>query len=699
MNTTPRAALPFLVVLLIVNRSPGQQQFGSEEERVRQQKIEEILRLKDLRTPYRNKLLALLSDGDNAVRREATLAYGTLQDTTVISLLVRNLTEADPLTQEAAAFAIGQTATMMSEQGREELAYDLIWKRFSLTTATARLLEEIGKFGTKSSLNDLILRFGTPSPVADQEHLIMCVARFAIRGVVSDDALRFLLRYVQPGVNTPWQVVYALQRAGFQRETQSHLDRLRRLYTHEDPLLRMNLAALLGRLRDSTGVSDVVLRLAEFDPDWRVRVNAFRVLGGFEWKGNTRVIDAFRRAFFDGNIHVRLTALSGFATAGVDSSDTTSAADEALRQLRTIAENRSGGFNWQTETEAALVLARVTGRMSWGWVDKLSRMQPKPRARLLAALSASREPDARRVLLDATCDTDPVVACAALDGLQSLVHRNPRDRDLRDTVAARGAGLLSSGHIATAATAASLLRDTLFRSQQWVAPLLSALAAMRPPHDTEAMQEIIGTLGAIGSSAAVEPLIALLGSPDPSLTLAAASALHDITGNDYGGRRQQRAEPLFVDLDFAYLRSLPSVVRVRFETARGDVFVDLFPRIAPFSVMSVLKLATQRGFYRGLVFHRVVANFVIQGGDPQGDGWGGPGYAIRSEFSMLTYETGTVGLASAGKDTEGSQFFITHSPQPHLDGRYTIIGKVTSGMEVVDRIEADDRMYDLTIVQ
>jgi len=81
---------------------------------------------------------------------------------------------------------------------------------------------------------------------------------------------------------------------------------------------------------------------------------------------------------------------------------------------------------------------------------------------------------------------------------------------------------------------------------------------------------------------------------------------------------------------------------------------------------------------------------VVQGGDPRGDGWGGPGYSIRSEFSLLRYERGMIGMASAGKDTEGSQFFITHSPQPHLDGRYTIFGRVRTGMEVVDRIQVGD---------
>jgi peptidylprolyl isomerase len=101
--------------------------------------------------------------------------------------------------------------------------------------------------------------------------------------------------------------------------------------------------------------------------------------------------------------------------------------------------------------------------------------------------------------------------------------------------------------------------------------------------------------------------------------------------------------------------------------------------------------------YRGSVLHRVVPNFVVQTGDPRGDGWGGPGYAIRSEFGRPRYERGTVGMASSGKDTEGSQFFITHSRQPHLDGRYTVFGRVVEGQGVVDALQVGDRVLDVEI--
>jgi peptidyl-prolyl cis-trans isomerase B (cyclophilin B) len=128
---------------------------------------------------------------------------------------------------------------------------------------------------------------------------------------------------------------------------------------------------------------------------------------------------------------------------------------------------------------------------------------------------------------------------------------------------------------------------------------------------------------------------------------------------------------------------------VRITTKRGLIDIELFGDDAPNIVKSVLHLI-EDGFYNGLNFHRVVPGFVVQGGCPRGDGWGDAGYFLRSQFNSHRFERGYVGMAHSGKDTPGSQFFITQMPQPHLDGRYTIIGKVVSGMAVVDRIEAGD---------
>lgn len=132
------------------------------------------------------------------------------------------------------------------------------------------------------------------------------------------------------------------------------------------------------------------------------------------------------------------------------------------------------------------------------------------------------------------------------------------------------------------------------------------------------------------------------------------------------------------------------------ETSRGLIEIELLIEEAPGSVENFVSLA-RSGFYENLTFHRVVPNFVIQAGCPRGDGYGSSDGVIRSEFSTQKYGTGYVGMASAGKDTEGSQWFITHSPTPHLDGAYTIFGRVTKGMEVVNKIEVGDRITSIKL--
>ena len=134
------------------------------------------------------------------------------------------------------------------------------------------------------------------------------------------------------------------------------------------------------------------------------------------------------------------------------------------------------------------------------------------------------------------------------------------------------------------------------------------------------------------------------------------------------------------------------------ETNRGDIEIELYPQHAPKTVNNFVFLARE-GFYDGVTFHRVINNFMIQGGDPTGSGRSGPGYQFEDEVkgNPLKHETGVLSMANAGPGTNGSQFFITHSPQPHLNGKHTVFGKVTSGMEVVNAIRQGDKMESVTI--
>jgi peptidyl-prolyl cis-trans isomerase B (cyclophilin B) len=138
--------------------------------------------------------------------------------------------------------------------------------------------------------------------------------------------------------------------------------------------------------------------------------------------------------------------------------------------------------------------------------------------------------------------------------------------------------------------------------------------------------------------------------------------------------------------------------QVKMETDRGVIQLELYPQYAPKTVNNFVFLA-QQGFYDGVIFHRVIANFVIQGGDPTGTGRGGPGYRFEDETrgNPLRHETGAISMANAGPNTNGSQFFITHSPQSHLDGKHTVFGKVVVGQDVVNAIQQGDRMIKVEI--
>jgi len=130
----------------------------------------------------------------------------------------------------------------------------------------------------------------------------------------------------------------------------------------------------------------------------------------------------------------------------------------------------------------------------------------------------------------------------------------------------------------------------------------------------------------------------------------------------------------------------------------NEIRIEFYPEDAPKTVENFVTLA-KKGFYNGLTFHRVVPSFVVQGGDPKGNGTGGPGYTVKAEFNKQKHVRGSVAMArSQDPDSAGSQFYITYGPTPHLDGNYTVFGHVVAGMEHVDRIKQGDRMRTVAIV-
>ncbi|HET9449268.1 MAG TPA: peptidylprolyl isomerase, partial [Aggregicoccus sp.] len=218
-------------------------------------------------------------------------------------------------------------------------------------------------------------------------------------------------------------------------------------------------------------------------------------------------------------------------------------------------------------------------------------------------------------------------------------------------------------------------------------PLVRALAARVPA--TPDVAEPVGTaLVAFMGTAAEPELRPWLKSADANVRHVAARLLTELSGvrvaagqvvRPEGGKRPQPA---------------PAGAQLLLRTAKGSFRVRLDAQEAPLTAGNLYALA-RAGYFQGVGFHRVVPDFVAQGGDPRGDGEGGPGYSIRCELTRRSYARGVLGMALSGKDTGGSQFFFTHAPQPHLDGRYTAFGEVVEGMDVVDRLLEGDEILEV----
>ncbi len=152
--------------------------------------------------------------------------------------------------------------------------------------------------------------------------------------------------------------------------------------------------------------------------------------------------------------------------------------------------------------------------------------------------------------------------------------------------------------------------------------------------------------------------------------------------------RYDAPPPMTIDTGKSYTATI--------QTNKGNMVCELFPADAPVTVNSFVFLSRE-GFYDGVTFHRVIPGFMAQGGDPTGTGSGGPGYQFQDEFSDRAHGTGALSMANAGPNTNGSQFFITHAPQPHLDGAHSVFGQLIEGMDVLLKIEQGDVIKTIMI--
>ncbi len=232
-------------------------------------------------------------------------------------------------------------------------------------------------------------------------------------------------------------------------------------------------------------------------------------------------------------------------------------------------------------------------------------------------------------------------------------------------------------------------------------PALQTMMSRGYAIDSDVRRSIIGAVGTFIENSETDPVlldIIKLGLKDPEYIVRKDA--NDIQANLPEVEHQPVsliAETKFSERQIrTALKKYKKNPYAKIITLKGEFEIELYFDTAPLTVMNFIRLS-EMGYYNNLLFHRVIPDFVAQGGDPRGDGWGGPGYSIRCEYSNEPYKRGTVGIATSGKDTGGSQFFVTLSPQPHLESRYTIFGQVLYGMDIVDKLVVGDKIDKIEI--
>jgi len=635
-------------------------------------KMAEILSLEDHRTLGSGILERRLVDADRSVRRRAALAAGRIGDAAAVPALTELMNDREPEVRQMAAFALG-----------------LIGDR----TAVDRLVAALGdgEAVVRARSLEALGRIGDPRAAPG-------VAR-AVLGSLPKGAPRLTVRGDDPASPTdPWMELrsglFALFRLKDARVAESVLvsggrsrvDWWAATYVAmrlESPLLKPVLldaasssdslsraiaARGLGALKDSS-VVDVLGSLAR-DREPSVVVAAVRALGAC---GDGRGVPPVAAALDSTDLGVKHEALLALAALPPD------------RSLKARVVPYVGAPQPWIRAAALQALARLD-RDELALV--LSGLDPDPewsvRAALATALGAAGDEVSASILHSMLKDEDVRVLPFVLEAL-----RRSRGSDSSETLR----GHLSHPDVMVRAAAAEGLAAL---GTPGVTPaLVAAYRASLGDRDLDARAALVSALAAQKSDEAAAALEeAARSDPSRVVRARAAAALREL------GRAAPPLGAELVDRPFADYREamrpydpIPGAAlyspRAILHTRHGVVELLLDTVEAPLTTQSFMDLA-RRGFYDGLTFHRVVPGFVTQGGCPRGDGSGGPGYSLRCELGQRPYGRGAVGMALSGKDTGGSQFFITHAPAPHLDGAYALFGTVTRGMEVVEKIRPGD---------
>lgn len=597
-----------------------------------------------------------------------------------------------------AAFALGELAEPAGEAA-------LLASLKDISPVPDRVLFALGRAGTATAAQDL-----AATMLHDARPRVRAAAALAIgliaKRLTADVQKLKLEKKIAPLVKDPdrdvrFGAVYALMRI---QGTGSSVALIPAL-ADRDPEIRANAARGMGLGKAAPQVLDVVIR----DPDWRVRVEVVRALGAIA-KTSKDDVDAVATRLV--SIADReLASLKGvdLLGSGVATHVLLALAEQAtalgpdghrvIALLEKTPWEKSDQFGPATASDLARLACAVAFARdrAEGVVRRVrscgDATMPAWRREALAARLYAEEGSAKSVaaLIAMTGHADPRVRTAGVDALASLA---PEAQGLKLSIDGLTRMLDSNDPYVAAAAGDALARKDVsaLRPRDLGARLSRSLETAVAQNDAGIAVGILDAIGALGKDATplLPKLESLANDPRAAIRRRAAAARAAITGTAvrFGSGSEALLDP----------KPLPIAKKVRlvFRTVRGPIVAELDGESAPETAGTLAQLAST-GYYNDRVFHRIVSDFVAQGGCPRGDGWGGPGYTIADEISPAPFTRGAVGIATSGRDTGGSQFFFMHAYHPHLDGAYASVGRVVSGMEVVDALQPDDRILEVRV--
>jgi cyclophilin family peptidyl-prolyl cis-trans isomerase len=611
---------------------------------------------------------------DNPTHRYiAALSLASVQDTNAVESLADALMDPYDEVRRAAAFALGQTKSISAAKFLTDA-----FRNDSVRTVQAAILEAVGKCGTAQELKSLCV--SQPYPIQDsllQEGLALALYRFALRKMVQPEGTERIMKDFISNSLMPKKARFVAANY-LARVPDLDLGKyenilINNVQEESDPDILMFMVLGLAKTKKNNALKTLI-NTFENHKDYRIRCQIIRGLNNFPYDSCHTLI---KEALYDTSLHVRVCA-ADFLNAYGKSAEATTYFEWAEKHP-----------HWLIKTKLMSAAIRNTeffkGQSKAFYSTKLSERFVKckndyEKAEILTALSNfSWNYKFISDAIFAKSDTviiSPVVKSSAAAALVALYSSPDFEKDMnfstpriREEIHQTFRKCIESGDPGVVAVIAEAIANeknnlkTAFPDYDF---LKAAQKKLSIPKELETY-------------------------------LYLQQAIDFLSGKPTSDKTKYKAN--FVEIDWHFINALGTKPKVSIQTNKGKIVIELFPKEAPATVMQFVQLV-KKGFYDGKFFHRVVPNFVAQTGCPRGDGWGGFDVSVVTEISMLKYnESGRVGMASAGKDTESAQFFITHAPAIHLDGNYTIFAQVTDGMDVVHRLEIGDKIQKVELLR